>query len=412
MPYRNFPDKVDQNVRRTRRAAASLAAFAAVVWGAATLLTSENTATAGVDGSAPVTTVGGVVPPATLPTQVTELDESSDPTDPTEPADPQVPVGGNGDLAPTPTTGPPSCDGSCVAPVDLHPFEVEIGRTPAGIGLANSVPGGCSAECITRAQVFQSDGTTDVDIEVETHTPAFIAIYVDDEEPHVTDDGRPYFPGSQPVVNTHGDLDTWFADTLTGLNEQTEYWVIVRATDADVRSSYVVGSVVTPYLGNDVLVAFVAIDILYDGDHGRNKGELSFGWWADADRLGGNGEYERGDGSRIDLSDQNATVGVYDFTDGGPTLQVRGVENDPRGSLRFCDTVGTPPGYGTDEDCGLAWNSTLPFAPTLDDIAGMADCSVFELGELYDGWVCTRMTTVESHSGIPEFSVVVAFKVA
>lgn len=409
MPNQNLSE-LDQNIRRTRRAAAILAAIAAVVWGAAAVLTSENSATAVVDDSTPTSAVHSAEPSPDIPTDVTEPDESDEPTEPTEP-EPQVPIGGNGDLAASPTTEPPSCAGLCVAPVDLHPLEVEIGRTPAGIGLANSEPGGCSTECITRAQVFQSDGTTDIDIEVETHTPAFIAIYVDDEEPHVTDDGRPYFPGSQPVANTHGDLDTWFTDTLTSLTEETEYWVIVRATDADVRSSYVVGSVVTPRIDDDVVVvAFASIDILYDGDHGRNKGELSFAWYAGLDQVGHNGEYKRGDGSRIDLSSQD-NVGVFELTDGElPTLQMRGVENDPRGSLRFCDTAGTPLGYGTDEDCGLAWNSTVPFAPTMDDIAAMADCSVFDVGELYDGWVCTRIATVESHGGIPEFSVVVAFK--
>ncbi|MEQ1873094.1 MAG: hypothetical protein ABL953_05140 [Ilumatobacteraceae bacterium] len=410
MPYKNFPATVDQNVQRTRRAAAILTAFAAVVWGAAAMLNSQDTATADVDSSAPAITVGSVAPSATLPTQLPKADESGDPTEPDDPSDPQVPVGGNGDLAPTPTTEPPSCDGQCVAPVDLHPFEVEVGRLPTGIGLANAVTGGCSTDCITRAQIFQSDDTTNIEIEVETNTPAFIAIYVDNEAPHVTDDGRPYFPGAQPVVNTHGDLDTWFADTLADLNEQTEYWIIVRATDTDVRSSYVVGSLVTPYLGNDVVIAFAAIDIIYDGDHGRNKGELSFAWYTDLDEVGRNGQYERGDGSRIDLSHLDNVAGVFAMSDGaGPTLQMRGVERDP---APYCTMGDINPGYGTNDDCGIAWNSTVPFTPTLDDIAMMADCSAFDLGDLYDGWVCTRIATSESHSGIPEFSVVVAFKVS
>lgn len=408
MPYRNFPATADQNIQSTRRAAAILAACAAVVWGAAAMLTSEDTATAGVDSASPTTIVGGVAPSATSPTEVPEVD----PTEPDDPSDPQVPVGGNGDLAPTPNTGPPSCNGQCVAPVDLHPFEVEVGRLPTGIGLANAVLGGCSAECITRAQVFQSDGTSDVAIEVETHTAAFIAIYVDDVEPHVTDDGRPYFPGAQPVANTHGDLDTWFADTLTGLEEETEYWVIVRATDADVRSSYVVGSLVTNRIDNGVVVAFAAIDIIYDGDHGRNKGELTFEWYAGADRVGRNGEYERGDGSRIDLSSQDNVAGVFDLADNTmPLLQVRGLERDPRAFDGVCTAGYIPDGAGSDDDCNFAWNWTLPYAPTLEDIATMADCSVFDLGDLYEGWVCTRIATVQSFGGIPEFSVVVAFKV-
>ena len=41
----------------------------------------------------------------------------------------------------------------------------------------------------------------------------------------------------------------------------------------------------------------------------------------------------------------------------------------------------------------------------------MADCEVFDLADEFDGSQCTRIATTESHSGIPEFSVVVAFRV-
>ena len=66
---------------------------------------------------------------------------------------------------------------------------------------------------------------------------------------------------------------------------------------------------------------------------------------------------------------------------------------------------------GTDDACGEAWNTTLSIQPTIADIEAMADCGAFDLGDEFDGFRCTRITTTQSHSGIPEFSVVVAFKV-
>lgn len=324
---------------------------------------------------------------------------------------PQVPLGAD-DLAPMPEPPPPTCDGECVAPVDLHPIEQEPGNPAAPLPVAGNDTAGCSVRCITRAQAFTfALDSTDVDIEVVTHTPAKIEVFVNDQAPQVNDAGRPFFPGVRASDRTVGDLDTYFSTTLTGLDEETEYWVIVRATDAQGRSESVTGSVVTKHLNDDIEVIFAAIDITYDGDKGRNKGELDFRWGIGFTEVGRNGEYKRDDGSRIDLSDQQNSYGRFDLGDGAlPKMWVTGLEHDP-GTLEFCSHGDEPSGYGTDNACGYAWNTTLWTEFTIADVATMADCSAFDLGDEFDGYQCTRISTNQSHSGIPEFSVVVAFKV-
>ena len=318
--------------------------------------------------------------------------------------DPALPAGPD-QLAPLPQPAP--CSQSCIAPVELAPIEVPVPVQPGGAAFA-AAETGCSTECITSAQAWVWPGTSDIEVEVTTHTPAFIKIYVDTKAPGTKPDGRPYIPGS-PMAATTGDLDLGFSATLAGLDEDTKYWVLIVATDEDVRSSYAIGTVATPQSLDDVELAFAGIDVIYDGDKGSNKGELTFDWNVGDFEVGRNGEYHRGDGSRIDLAAQVNSYGRFDLGDGElPALQVRGLENDP--GIGLCHNGGESGGYGTDDKCGYAWNSTVAATFNLDDIDAMADCEAFDIDERYDGWQCTRITTSESHGGIPEFSVVVAFR--
>lgn len=363
--------------------------------------------------ASPLSNEARVAPTDTEPDVEPQVDlvPQVDPEPPVDP-EPQIPVGGSGNLAPTPTPPPPTCDGGCVAPVDLHPIEQPSGRTPANLSLQANDVVGCSIDCITRAQVFTTALSTEVVVEVDTNTPATIKVWVDNEAPTLTNSGHPYFPGLQPVGQTAGDLDRFFTTTVTGLDEQTEYWVLVIARDAQDRITEFVGSVVTPRTDDDIELAFAAIDVIYDGDKGNNKGELTFNWNVGLDEVGSDGEYHRGDGSRIDLSDQINSYGRFDLGDGEtPLLQVRGLEKDPRGSLEFCSVGDDVGGSGTHNDCGYAWNSTLPATFTIANVGTMAGCEVFDVAEEFDGWQCTRIATVQSYGGIPEFSVIVAFRV-
>lgn len=322
--------------------------------------------------------------------------------------DPAVPTGPD-QLAPLPETPPLPCSKACLAPVELEPIDEPVSVTPGNPTFAAGEAGGCSTECITFAQAWVWPDTSDIEVEVRTHTPAFIKVYIRTEAPGTMPNGRPYYGGS-PTVATVGDLDTWFSTTLRDLDESTKYWILVVATDADVRSSYAVGVVETPQLFDDVQLVFAGIDIIYDGDKGNNKGELTFDWNVGDLELGSNGEYHRGNGSRIDLASQVNSVAQQNLGDEAlPPLTVRGLEKDP-GTLAFCQTSKGVNGHGHDNDCGYAWNTTDPGVFTIADIEAMSDCGVFEIDEIYDGWQCTRITTSEEGNGMPEFSVVVAFR--
>ncbi|MDP2292971.1 MAG: hypothetical protein Q8M22_17445 [Actinomycetota bacterium] len=428
---------VQRERSRNRRLAVGLLIAAAVIWAAVLLVTgSSSEQRRQQEGTVPspglVTsdpqkmwdssdqTAGSTVPaddptapgdePQADPEAPADPEPQPDPQpDPDPDPDPQVPLG-PGDVAPNPTLPTPTCLPDCVAPVELHPFELDTSNTPPGIDVAGGEAAGCSVTCITDVSTWIWPGTTDIEIEVTTHTAAFVKIWIGTEAPGVTPAGRPYFPGN-PVAHTTGDLATWFSATLGDLEEDTKYWIIVTATDAQVRSHDAVGTVVTPVLLDDVELVFAAIDIVYDGDHGRNKGELDFDWNVGSTEVGRNGTYHRGNGSRIDLSGQVNSYARFDLGDEAlPLLQVRGLEQDPGRLLQFCSAGDQQGGYGTDDDCGFAWNSTLPMAFTIDDIEAMSDCDVFDIGDEFDDFVCTRIATTESHSGIPEFSVVVAFR--
>jgi len=293
--------------------------------------------------------------------------------------------------------------------VELAPIEPHQPVQPGSFNFAAAEEGGCSTECITFAQAWVWPGTSHIEVEVTSHTPAFIKVYVDTEPPGTKPDGRPYIPGS-PMAATSGDLDTSFNATLTGLDEGTKYWIVVTATDSKVRSSDAVGTVETPQLFDDVQLAFAGIDIIYDGDKGRNKGELTFDWNVGGFEVDSNGEYHRGNGSRIDLATQVNSYAHHDLGDEAlPALTVRGLERDPKG-FDYCSSGDQIDGVGTDHNCGYAWNTTNPGVFTIDEINAMSACGVFDIDERFDDWKCTRITTSESHSGIPEFSVVVAFR--
>ncbi|MDO8362802.1 MAG: hypothetical protein Q7V88_07890 [Actinomycetota bacterium] len=334
--------------------------------------------------------------------------DDPDPDDP-DPG-PQVPVGGNGQLAPNPTS--PVCLPSCVAPVDLHPIETPQGNPAANVGIAGSDTAGCSVDCITRAQAFLVDGSTDVMVEVETHTQSFIKIYVDDQSPAVTPAGRPYFPGIQAVAHTTGDLDTEFSATITELKHDTTYWFVVTATDQQARSTDVTGTITTPFIepdDDDVEVVFTGIDLWYDGDHGSNKGELDFEWHIGSTVIGGNGTYHRGNGSHIDLGDQTNSWAHVDLEGAVPPIQLYGVEHDPTGVTDFCSAGGITHAPGKSESCGMSWNSIVPYSPTLAEIAELPLCDSFPLDDEFDGYRCAIVGTHESGNGIPEFTAVIAF---
>ena len=426
----------DSLVHRHRRIIAGIAIGSA--WCAAVIVvgihlgTGERTAShvtlTTPTSSLPATTAAAPAPitPATVaptdPIDPAGTDQAgpaaTDPAQPEPPQpdpQPQVPTAGDGLVAPP--TPIPTCDPTCVAPVDLHPLHPQRATPNAAGQLAGGDTAGCSLDCITRAQVFVTDngngGRSDARVEVDTHTPAFIEAFMHNSPPAVDEYGLPWFPGVQPVGHSVGDLDTSFSATGFALPGDAHYWVVVRATDDQGRRSAMTGEFATPFVeqdDDDVEVVFTGIDVWYDGDKGANKGELDFEWWIGDERIGGNGTYHRGNGSHIDLDGQVNSWAHFDLGGAVPPIRIFGIESDPNGG-QFC-TAGDPPfeSGGSSDNCGLAWNLSVPYSPTLAEIAALPLCNAFPLDDRFDGYHCAIVGTHESGNGMPEFTVVMAFR--
>jgi len=53
----------------------------------------------------------------------------------------------------------------------------------------------------------------------------------------------------------------------------------------------------------------------------------------------------------------------------------------------------------------------VPYSPTLAEIAALPLCNSFPLDDGFDGYRCAIVGTHESGDGMPEFTVVMAFRV-
>lgn len=125
---------------------------------------------------------------------------------------------------------------------------------------------GCSAQCIEKA-VPTAIGPTAAVFEVKTDTSARIRLTV----------GRD--PGVQQVVSDtqSAGLVTSWTTGASPLDPGTEYFVSIKATDADGRTASVWGSFET--VGRSVRVTLWKIKVINDGDKGRARGEMQFDYW-------------------------------------------------------------------------------------------------------------------------------------
>lgn len=105
------------------------------------------------------------------------------------------------------------------------------------LGFSSGGPTGCAAQCITRAWLTPNATTPNPHLEVETNTPAAIAVRVSTAAPLVDPDGNPFFPGVDPIATSAPGYTTW--ETVVGpLQPGTDYHIIVTAADVDGGVSY------------------------------------------------------------------------------------------------------------------------------------------------------------------------------
>ena len=113
--------------------------------------------------------------------------------------------------------------------IDVYAFRQTLGGdVVADVGLtAGEGAGGCALQCITTAWLTGNATTPNVDLHVETNTPALIEVWVSDDEPDLDD---------APTASS-GELATDWSTLLSPLEPATSYQIVVRATDEHDHSA-------------------------------------------------------------------------------------------------------------------------------------------------------------------------------
>ncbi|MFN0027967.1 MAG: hypothetical protein ACKV2O_12440 [Acidimicrobiales bacterium] len=124
--------------------------------------------------------------------------------------------------------------------VDVNAFRELFGKelVPAGLGLSGGEgAGGCANQCITSALLTKNFTSPNLGLEVKTHTPATIAAFVSKQAPVADPKGNPSFPGKAPIATSGANAQQW-TTSLAPLQPATKYYLILKATDTNARSSY------------------------------------------------------------------------------------------------------------------------------------------------------------------------------
>lgn len=260
-------------------------------------------------------------------------------------------------------------------------------------------PPGCANQCITTALLTPQPDPTTMGLEVRTHTPALIDVYVSQDEPQV-DNGEPSFGDDvDPIATTDGlDIEQW--DTvLHGLQMGTDYHIIVRASDLSGNRSYQLGSLHTAHEAT-ITARFHSVHVVHDGDNGDdNPGEVSFTWGTDDNLVGTRGEAAIHSGEAFLLDHDSGDLTVEISSDGGflPTLYITAFEFDDADIIEYC-APHLPTSWGKWEDCGDKWNSASSGLITPGSFAAMPRCSQFELPAEYADAPCMVLEAPDPES--------------
>lgn len=283
-----------------------------------------------------------------------------------------------------------------LTPVDLPDEIVNPGPPP-----------GCAIQCITTALLSVTSHPNEMALTVDTHTSALIDVWVSHDEPQIVD-GVPTFGDVEPAATTDGlDVEHW-ETVIPGLDIDSDYHVIVRASDLSGHRSYQVGTFHTAHAAL-ITARFHSIHVVDDGDS-DSAGELTFRWGTDGNAIGS--EYvpvDSGVAFLIGHSPEQVTLEIE--SDGGflPTLYVSGEEFDDAEIIEYC-SPSLYTDWGKWDDCGIKWNSGSTGIITPAAFEGMPRCSEFELPAEYADAACTTLETPDVGNGYPVFWAVVSFE--
>ena len=155
---------------------------------------------------------------------------------------------------------------------------------------------GCAAQCIEKALFTQAKPAASIArLEVRTATDAKIHVVVSRDKPVATAGG----PSQLDIVSSQvsqGRTRSWQTQ-VGGLLPGTRYYAVVRATDAQGRTSILQGSFLT--VPATAIVTLHKLKVVSDGDK-RSKGELAFRYYRGYKEDGWSGSFRRiGSGSVV-----------------------------------------------------------------------------------------------------------------
>lgn len=149
---------------------------------------------------------------------------------------------------------------------------------------------GCAAQCIEQVAFTQIRPAASVaSLDLRTATDAKIQLVLSRDKPVATAAG----PSQLEIVakqSSPGLTRSWRTQ-VGGLLPGTRYWAVVRAKDAEGRTSIRQGSFRT--VSATAVVTLHKLKVLNDGDKGRNKGELHFRYEGAGEELGSNGTFQK-----------------------------------------------------------------------------------------------------------------------
>ena len=273
-------------------------------------------------------------------------------------------------------------------------------------------PPGCSADCITKAQITSGADFSVKHLSIASHTAAQFQVFVSTQAP-TWSNGVPSFADTDVWQPSGLEFVTNWATDLEGLDASTNYHIIVRATDAYGHVDYRTGQFTTAAAPTyDVVFTNLGVDVQYDGDKGANRGELNLGWRVGDDHVANTGEHKVSSGDWVNFKRPDSTYVAYGITDWLPTVIVAGTERDPDAKTEFCSMgTGTPMEDGSNSKCDVVWSTTGSGLIRLDSLSGYPTCVSLGFDEVYGDQRCLTLATGDKNGGRPEFTAYIAVEV-
>ncbi|MEQ1788707.1 MAG: hypothetical protein ABL966_16770, partial [Acidimicrobiales bacterium] len=286
----------------------------------------------------------------------------------------------------------------------ITPYEA-----PSG-GLApQDLEPGCANFCITKAVVTPGEGLDPSHLSVRSHTPARFQLFIGEQAP-VYAGGVPSFSPTHMARN-NGDAyaKAWELD-IEGLEPGTTFYGIVRATDANGKRHYAVGSFTTDRV--DVLITIHRVHVSHDGDDGKyNRGELRFAWGVGDDTVGIRDEEKLHTGSNVGFGNHTSYT-VHNAGDPIPTVYVSAGERDADGLAEFCTMgIGAHQEAFYSASCDTKWNVAASEPLRVDQIADLDDCSSLGIEGEWGDEPCALLVSEDHGDDYPKFWAVVSYTV-